>query len=105
MKRAIFPKFFTLTPLLSKGLPLAALLLLSRAAFVHAAAAAESSKSFPSTFSVSRLAVSEPDEEGGKNVGAVGDQEVEAAKILWEQLGVRCRSTAETLEDMVSSMD
>ena len=44
--------------------------------------------------------------EEGEGGGAIpiGAKEVEAADALWNDLGVRCRPTAETLEDMAAAL-
>lgn len=41
--------------------------------------------------------------EGGGAIG-IGEQEVDAAAALWSDLGVKCRTSAETLEDMVKAL-
>ena len=43
------------------------------------------------------------DEEPGASI-KVGEQEVEAAELLWDELGVRCRPTSETLADMAQRL-
>lgn len=45
------------------------------------------------------------EEEGQGGAIAVGDQEVDAAAALWDTLGMRCRPSSETLEDMVAALD
>ena len=43
------------------------------------------------------------DAEAGASI-AVGEQEVEAAQVLWDELGIRCRPTSETLADMAQRL-
>ena len=40
----------------------------------------------------------------GDGATAAGWQEVEAAGALWEELGIRCRATEETMADMAEAL-
>ena len=48
------------------------------------------------------LIKSQEDEPGAAI--AIGEQEVEAEQVLWDELGVRCRPTRETMADMAQKL-